>query len=71
MSYHQPIHLQLMDDFLEWLFADKYERKIFKYVPRYCRQCELMNICRDSDNNWKCRNGCMQIREDSINFDMF
>jgi hypothetical protein len=28
-------------------------------VPYTCFYCELLGICRDETNNWKCRNGCM------------
>ena len=45
--------------FLEYIFADKRKRKILNNVPRYCQQCELLGICRDEDNYWKCRHGCM------------
>ena len=47
------------NDFFKWLFADKEERKMLKYVPKYCQECELLGICRDRNHNWKCHHGCM------------
>ena len=49
--------------FFEWLFASKRERKFLKYVPRYCRGCEIVGLCRDEKNNWKCRHGCALMRK--------
>ena len=50
--------LDLIIDGLKWLFADKKERA-FMSIPYNCQWCELLGICRDKENNWKCRNGCM------------
>ena len=58
MGYYFKPYQQALDNFVEWLFADKRERKILKYVPRGCRNCDILDICRDEKNNWKCRNGC-------------
>lgn len=49
----------LLGDLIKYLTADKRTRKILKYVPEYCQHCELLGMCRDEDNNWKCRRGCM------------
>ncbi len=43
--------IDLWFDFFEWLFADKEKRKKWKYLPKYCWDCELLGICRDRDNN--------------------
>lgn len=56
--------IDLWFDFFEWLFADKEKRKKWKYLPKYCWDCELLGICRDRDNNWKCHNGCMFINSE-------
>ena len=62
MGYrHYFILFYLCRDFVKWLFADKRTRKIYKYVPEYCQHCEVMAICRDENNNWKCRCGCITM----------
>ena len=53
--------LKAMRDFSDWLAADELERELMKKVPRGCINCELLGLCRDRDNNWKCRHGCMVI----------
>lgn len=35
------------------------ENYIKRKVPYTCFYCELLGICRDENNNWKCINGCM------------
>ena len=62
MGYYFKPYVRAFDDFIEWLFADKRKRKMLKYVPRYCRICEVLDLCRDENNNWKCRNGCWFIK---------
>lgn len=62
MGYYFKPYERAFNDFIEWLFADKQKRKLLKYVPRYCRNCEILGICRDENNNWKCRNGCWFIK---------
>lgn len=54
--------ISLWGDFFERLFAGKEKRDYLDNVPRYCRQCELLGICRDKNNHWKCHNGCMALR---------
>lgn len=54
--------LDLIIDGLEWLFADK-EKRAFMSIPYNCRYCELLGMCRDKENNWKCRNGCMILNQ--------
>ena len=68
MGYYWRPYQQAIDDFFEWLFVDKRERKILKYVPRGCRNCEILGICRDEDNNWKCHNGCQFIKKDPFDY---
>lgn len=31
-------------------------------LPYKCKQCEMLGICRDSDRDWKCRNGCLILK---------
>lgn len=54
--------IDLITDGFKWLFADKKERA-FMSIPYNCQCCELLGICRDEDNNWKCRNGCIIINQ--------
>ena len=54
--------LDLIIDSLEWLFADK-EKRALMSIPYNCRYCELLGMCRDKENNWKCRNGCMILNQ--------
>lgn len=51
----------LLIDFVDWLLADKEEKKFILRLPRNCRHCEVLGMCRDEDNNWKCHNGCWLI----------
>lgn len=44
-------YINLFSDFFEGLFADKEKREYLDNVPRYCRQCELLGICRDKNNH--------------------
>lgn len=53
--------INFWSDFFKWLFADDEERDYLKNVPKYCQQCELLGICRDKENNWKCHHGCMVL----------
>ncbi len=69
MGYYWKPYQRAIDDFFEWVFADKRERKILKYVPRGCRNCEILGICRDEENNWKCRHGCQFIKKEPIDCD--
>ena len=54
--------LGLIVDFFEWFMADKKQRA-FMTLPWNCRCCELLGVCRDKDNKWKCRNGCIIINQ--------
>ena len=54
-----PHHI---DNFFEWLFADKRKRKMLRFVPKGCLSCEVLGFCRNEDNDWKCRNGCRFIK---------
>lgn len=46
----------------QWILAKlqewKREQRI-KQLPWTCQHCELLGICRDEQNGWKCRHGCM------------
>lgn len=53
--------IYLLVDLVKYIFADKRQRSIYRYVPEYCQMCELMAICRDENNKWKCRHGCMTM----------
>ena len=59
--YMWPIYL--LKSIFEWLFADKRTRKMLRYVPETCLRCELLGICRDEHNRWRCRRGCLALRE--------
>lgn len=52
---------ELIIDGIKWLFADK-EKRALMSIPYYRCQCyELLGICRDEENKWKCRSGCMML----------
>ena len=68
MGYYFKPYERAIYDFLEWLFADKRERKLIKHVPPYCRKCEILGVCRDEDNNWKCRHGCQFIEKTPVKY---
>ena len=61
MGYYWKSTQRAIDDFFEWLFADKRTKKMLSRVPRGCRHCEVLGICRDEENDWKCHNGCMVL----------
>ena len=42
-----------------YIFADKRTRKMLRYVPETCLMCELLGICRDEHDKWRCRKGCL------------
>lgn len=37
------------------------ESRIRRAVPWNCYTCELLGICRDEHNKWKCRHGCLVL----------
>ena len=39
----------------------KVEEWKIQQLPEECQQCELLGICRDKENDWKCRHGCMVL----------
>ena len=53
------LHPYFEFDFFRFTRLSKSKRAMKKYVPQYCQYCELLGICRDEDNNWKCINGCV------------
>ena len=55
-----------IDDFIDYIRADKRERRMMRLVPRTCSQCEVLGLCRDEENDWKCRNGCRFIAKDPL-----
>lgn len=55
---------KFLSNVFEKLFADEEDSDFLDNVPQFCRQCELLGICRDEDNHWKCRQGCMVISPD-------
>ena len=69
MGYYWKPYQRAIDEFFEWLFADKRTKKMLECVPRGCRHCEVLGICRDEENNWKCRNGCQFIKKEPIDCD--
>lgn len=48
----------IIDD-IEYLFSSKEKRKYLDCVPPRCRDCKLLNICRNKENEWKCFHGCI------------
>ena len=46
--------------FFRWL-EEFEERKIYKGIPRGCWHCEVLGLCRNSKEGWKCHDGCMLI----------
>lgn len=63
MGYYWKPYETDFEDFLKWLFANRREREIIENVPKYCRKCDALGLCRDEKNNWKCRNGCWFINK--------
>lgn len=51
-------------DSFEWIISDEEKRNYLNHVPRYCRQCELLGICRNKNNRWKCYHGCMVLHSE-------
>nr|DAV07176.1 MAG TPA: hypothetical protein [Caudoviricetes sp.] len=37
----------------------KLEAWKIRQLPEDCQQCELLGICRDRKNDWKCRRRCL------------
>lgn len=64
VGYYFKPYADAFGDLLDWLFADKRKRKILKYVPNYCQNCEVLGMCRDEKNNWNCINGCWFIQSE-------
>lgn len=53
---------------LNWKYARERKRQeehIRRCVPYGCRDCALLGICRDEQNDWKCRHGCMVASDSS------
>ncbi len=53
--------INFLRDLFERALADREKRDYLDNVPQYCRQCELLGICRDKNNHWKCHRGCMVL----------
>ena len=51
----------LIGDIIEYFTLSKRERQIKRKVPYTCFYCEVLGICRDESNNWKCRRGCLLL----------
>lgn len=45
------------------VFGSKEHRRFLKLVPKECYYCELLGICRDKDNDWKCVGECLANEE--------
>ncbi len=60
--YWKPIHIWI-EEHLELLFANEEKRNFLINVPKNCRQCELLGICRDNKNNWNCLRGCLILNK--------
>ena len=48
-------------DLIEYAFADKEKRKMLNSVPPNCVDCKILESCRDKENGYKCRRGCLII----------
>ena len=48
----------------ERLFADKEKLEYLNNVPQYCKKCELLVICRDKNNLWRCYKGCLLLNSE-------
>ena len=53
----------LIVDALKWLFADK-EKRALMLLPYNCQYCDLLGMCRDKENYWKCRYGCIILNQE-------
>lgn len=42
----------------QWVKEFLWELELIR-VPKNCRMCELLGICRSRESKWKCINGCM------------
>lgn len=36
---------------------------MLKHVPKSCQFCELLGTCRDESNKWKCKKGCLILKQ--------
>ena len=57
----------LSDKLRDWKDQLEIERRdahIRRTVPWNCYTCELLGICRDEQNGWKCRHGCMILNSE-------
>lgn len=61
MRHRYYSYLDFWFDLFEWLLADKESRNFLRYVPKSCRICELLGICRDESSHWKCHHGYMVL----------
>lgn len=53
----------MKDRIKAWWEARQRKKRFEKLVPWYCRErCEVFGICRDRENDWKCRNGCLELK---------
>ena len=57
MRYFRSV--EFFGELLRRASADGEKRIYLENVPKACRQCELLGICRDRDRKWKCRKGCL------------
>lgn len=45
-----------------WLLEKKIKDKWYKNLPKKCRYCDYLKICRrPRSEGWKCYNGCLII----------
>lgn len=41
----------------------RYKRELqIKKLPWRCRHCEILGECRDEAHGWKCRHGCLVLK---------
>ena len=59
--------MRFLKEMIEYVIADKRKRRFLQLVPRTCRYCELLGLCRSEENNWKCRHGCIVLNSSAKN----
>ena len=60
----EPLKARLKRRWVNYKRSKEIERReaeIRRMVPYTCYTCELLGICRDERNGWKCRHGCMLL----------
>ena len=53
------MNLNIRKYFNKWYKQHILKKRTDKEMPYKCITCELLGICRDRDNEWKCKKGCL------------